>query len=356
MLTEEQKQETMRVLRQHMRRYPAMEPTDAVKLLYQNEFAGGHLIADEAGCVERLRQECEEVPAEAREAEPLGNGVVRLHLSGVNYQRMALNSVARCFIATAKLHRGDRNTFYEKLVLLERLAAAGETPFDETSLENYLQEYRASGCPPVSHSPAFREQYQPSYRVIGEGYLRLLPLVQAVDTLRAEQKTVVLALDGRCAAGKTTAAALLSALWDAPVVHMDDFFLPPALRTPERFAQPGGNVHYERFLKEVIPGLKAHTSFEYQTFDCSSLRYSGRVSIAPSSVTIVEGAYSLHPSFGKYADITVFFDVEPEEQMRRIEKRNGGEMAKMFRERWIPLEEQYLAEFGLTQKVDYRIA
>ena len=41
MLTEEQKQETMRVLRQHMRRYPAMEPTDAVKLLYQNEFAGG---------------------------------------------------------------------------------------------------------------------------------------------------------------------------------------------------------------------------------------------------------------------------------------------------------------------------
>ena len=42
---------------------------------------------------------------------------------------------------------------------------------------------------------------------------------------------------------------------------MDDFFLPPALRTPERRSEPGGNVHYERFLTEVLPNLRSEDLF-----------------------------------------------------------------------------------------------
>ena len=33
-------------LQDHGTRYPQMEPRDAVKLAYQSEFAGGHLIRD----------------------------------------------------------------------------------------------------------------------------------------------------------------------------------------------------------------------------------------------------------------------------------------------------------------------
>ena len=51
---------------------------------------------------------------------------------------------------------------------------------------------------------------------------------------------VVIALDGRAASGKSTAAAILSEALGAGVVAMDDFFLPPELRTPERLSQPGG--------------------------------------------------------------------------------------------------------------------
>ena len=32
------------ILKIHVKRYPLMQPTDAVKLIYQNEFGGGHLI------------------------------------------------------------------------------------------------------------------------------------------------------------------------------------------------------------------------------------------------------------------------------------------------------------------------
>ena len=36
-------EELERILREHAERYPLMQPTDAVKLIYQNEFGGGHL-------------------------------------------------------------------------------------------------------------------------------------------------------------------------------------------------------------------------------------------------------------------------------------------------------------------------
>ena len=81
----------------------------------------------------------------------------------------------------------------------------------------------------------------------------------------------IIAIDGRCAAGKTTLAARLAKELGGDVIHMDDFFLPPALRTQERRSEPGGNVHYERFLTEVIPKLASGQAFSYQRFDCSRM-------------------------------------------------------------------------------------
>ena len=50
-----------KILLNHAGRYPLMEPTDAVKLIYQNEFGGGHLIRDVDSCLNYLRQEYESV-------------------------------------------------------------------------------------------------------------------------------------------------------------------------------------------------------------------------------------------------------------------------------------------------------
>ena len=73
---------------------------------------------------------------------------------------------------------------------------------------------------------------------------------------QAKDGVSVIALDGRAAAGKSTLAAALAETLQAAVIHMDDFFLPPALRTPQRLDRPGGNIHYERFAEEVLPRLR----------------------------------------------------------------------------------------------------
>ena len=48
-------------------------------------------------------------------------------------------------------------------------------------------------------------------------------LLQRIRALAATQPRVLVAIDGRCAAGKTTLAASLQAQLECNVFHMDDF-------------------------------------------------------------------------------------------------------------------------------------
>ena len=168
----------------------------------------------------------------------------------------------------------------------------------------------------------------------------------------APDEPFILTIDGRAASGKSTLAQQLSELLDADVIHMDDFFLPPALRTKERLSEPGGNVHYERFAEEVLPYLKSPAAFSYRIFDCSRMDYEGERFIGNKTIRIVEGSYSHHPKFGRYADLFVFSDVDTEEQMRRICLRNGAEKARMFAEKWIPMEERYFTDCDVKKSAD----
>ena len=183
----------------------------------------------------------------------------------------------------------------------------------------------------------------------------LLPILEAIARNTTSSPICVIAIDGRAASGKSTLAKRLQTILDADIVQMDDFFLPPELRTEERFHTPGGNVHHERFLDEVIANITKPEPFTYRIFDCSQMALNGEKRIASRPFRIVEGSYSCHPAFGRYADVTVALQVEPEEQMRRILARNGAEMAEQFRKRWIPLEEAYLNHFSIVEKADLRI-
>lgn len=335
------------VLLAHFARYPAMTAQDAVKLLYQATFGPGHLIADPAVAARRLSEEraaCAKTDAPA--FEPIGGGFCRLHLGAMELESVPDELLNRMFLLSAE-KTGDMEIFSARLAELEVLAAEGKTPFSAAALAEYLASYRAEGCPMVSHSQVYREAYAPAYRVVREEFARLLPLLQRMSAIGGG----VIAIDGRAVSGKSTLAELLSRLLQAPVVHMDDFFLPPEKRTAERLAEPGGNVDYERFADEVLPGLKTG-DFSYGVFDCSVMRVTEQATVPAASWRIVEGSYSHHPFFGDYADLRVFLSVDPNEQLRRIVLRNGDEMAELFKTRWIPMEEHYFDSFRVRSKAD----
>lgn len=183
----------------------------------------------------------------------------------------------------------------------------------------------------------------------------ILSAVSSLPEKYPKNKNIyVIAIDGRCAAGKTTLAAHLQKQLDCPVVHMDHFFLRPGQRTPERLARPGENVDYERFLQEVAAPLKAGVSFSYRPYDCHKQELTRPVRIAPKRLVIVEGSYSCHPKLWELYDLRIFLSVEKEEQLTRIRERDGEAAAATFREKWIPMEEMYFSAYRIPERCDLR--
>lgn len=166
------------------------------------------------------------------------------------------------------------------------------------------------------------------------------------------KRPYIIAIDGRCAAGKTTFARKMGILLQCPVIQMDHFFLQRHQRTEDRLAEPGGNVDRERFQDEVVNPLVAGETFSYRIFDCRKMELGEWVEVESAPVVIVEGAYSCHPAFQRYWDLKIFLDIDSEEQIRRIQKRNGEEKLSMFRKRWIPMEEAYFSAFNIKENSD----
>lgn len=238
----------------------------------------------------------------------------------------------------------------ENLETLKALARNGAFGFSVRALEDYLEGYLPAGCPPVSHSEAYREAYAPAYRVVRRDCLSHAPAGEGLGILRevlggrlAQGGRTVVAIDGRCASGKTTLAAALAAEHGGAVIHMDDFFLRPEQRTAARYQEPGGNVDRERFLEEVLLPLRRGERVAYRPFDCGTQRLAPPRVVEDRPLVVVEGSYSCHPELADHYDLRVFLTVGPEEQMARIVAREGTAYARTFREKWIPLEERYFS-------------
>jgi uridine kinase len=130
--------------------------------------------------------------------------------------------------------------------------------------------------------------------------------------------SAIIAIEGGSASGKTTLAKILSEVYDCNVFHMDDFFLRPEQRTPDRYAEVGGNVDRERFLDEVLKPTRENKTVEYRRFDCSTQVLETAVKIEPKALTVIEGAYSMHTELSSYYDLSVFMDISSEYQRERI--------------------------------------
>lgn len=173
----------------------------------------------------------------------------------------------------------------------------------------------------------------------------------------SKMRSVLLAIDGRCGSGKTTLAEMIAQRYGASVIHMDDFFLRQEQRTPERLAEPGGNVDRERFRRDVLfPIREGKEQFEYHRYDCTRQELGETVHIIKSPLIVIEGAYSCHPYFGDIYDIRIFMDVDPAEQQERILARNGREMLSRFISEWIPKEELYFRTFRIKEKCSICLA
>lgn len=340
-------------LMQQLAMHPSIQAQDLVKLCYQVAYGAEHLLSDLHAARNYLEKEY--ALTEANDIalyEAISDDVCRVNLAAWKFKNLPPEWLFQMFAASSDRKGGSKELFFDSLQAAENIVKQGHTGISQKDWQTYVTEYKKIGMPAVHHSTQYREHETPAYRIVNAKYIRLFPLLEQAAKRVHNNKVCVIAMDGRAASGKSTMAGQLKMILGASVIRMDDFFLPLELRTEERLQTPGGNVHYERFAKEVLPYLSLPQPFSYRKFDCGNMDYDGECIIEPTRYRIVEGSYSCHPQFGDYADLTVFSDASPEEQLRRILRRNGEEMAETFRKKWIPLEENYFEFYHISQKAD----
>ncbi len=336
--------------------HPAMEVQDMVKLCYQGAWGPAHLLTSLDQAEKYFQREYSAAPVGSGElCEAISDRYCRINLGAWKKMELPPQWLFNLFAASAGDNDRDSSLLLEYLETAERLVMEGKTPLKPGQWKRYLADYRASGMPAVHHSSGYRQAEQPSYRLVSCQAARLIPVLLKLREIMDDRSMYIVAIDGRAASGKSTSAELLKAALQGQVIHMDDFFLPKELRTDERLAQPGGNIHYERFAAQVLQSIGQPGELTYDKFDCGIMDYVGQVTVPASRFIIVEGAYSCHPCFGDYADLTVFSDVTEDEQARRIISRNGEKMAEMFKNRWIPMEEKYFSAFDIINRADVKI-
>ncbi len=346
-------EETEKVLLRHAARYPRMQPQDAVKLLYQSEFGAGHLLSNPAESLLRLRQESQAMagqPGTAPLFEEIGGGFCRLNLQPAGAEEAVVPAIHRIFAAGAKQPCGTTQGLEAKLLLLQQLTQRGGMPFSAAQLADYLETYRRQGLPMVSHSKEYHAAYHPAYRVVPGAYAQSFALISAIEDRLSQNLPLTLAIDGLCGSGKTTFATLLAGLYDCNIIEMDHFFLPAEKRTPQRLAQPGGNIDYERFKQQVARHLGSGRPFSYQVFDCGVMNLVGTRQVQSKALTICEGSYSHHPHFGQPYNLKVFMTCAEEVQKKRLMERAGAELYKRFIDEWIPLEQAYFTACRIKEK------
>lgn len=177
-------------------------------------------------------------------------------------------------------------------------------------------------------------------------------IIEIIQKTKNTQGKIVIAIDGRCGAGKTTLGNYLSKVLDANLFHMDDYFLRPIQRTKERYEEAGGNVDRERFKEEI--GNKLHTDEDiiYTPFDCKRMSLTSPIHVKQKRITIVEGSYSLHPYLRDLYDISIFMTISESLRMERIQKRNPDKVDD-FINQWIPFEEKYFLTYEIEDICDY---
>lgn len=346
---------------------------DMVKLIFQSEFGGGHLISNEDESLGFLKYEINGIIKGSNDEdkvflddesidlfEYIGNKLYRLNLVPALERGLSPTTINKFFVHSANTVKGSPEQFEAKLDMFLALCHQDLLPYDLQEVKDYLNEYKIEGYKPVSHTDSYRTLYKPAYRIVSENFKIYYEVFSNIDRLMSRgdggltniNDTILLAIDGMSASGKTSLSQLLDNIYDCNIFHMDDFFLPPELKTKERMLEVGGNVDYERFNNEVISGLNSENQFTYKKYNCQTDSLSEKIHVTPKKLNIIEGAYSMHNTLIENYDLKVYLSIDPKTQSERILNRNGKAMHNKFMELWIPLENEYFRKYDIKKLSD----
>lgn len=323
----------------HLKKYPHLTIQDKIKLIYQGSLGPSHYLSN-INKDDVIKHVTVEIRNNTKENvnenlyEFVSEKYLRINLLSLEKNNINLNSIIDSFVLSS-----NQSTYNEEDL---KANLANNLPFFE------YQDYNFK---PVHHSDLYNHLYNPHYLLINNQYLDLsLRIKQLVNYINKKPDHSIIALEGKCASGKTTITNAIKN--DYTIIHCDDFFLKQNLKTEKRLSEIGGNIDYELLsitLKEIKKAWEnKQSSITIKVFDCKEQKYYEK-EINLLSKVILEGVYSYHPYFQNLINGLAFVNLDDKTQMQRISKRP---LMYNFIHEWIPLENKYYNELDIASISD----
>lgn len=176
----------------------------------------------------------------------------------------------------------------------------------------------------------------------------LADVVRSRSARRGIDDPFVVAIDGRSGAGKSTLAAALAAAVGATIIEGDDFY---AGGTAEEWdgwspAEKADRCVDWRRQRPVLEAVRRGEEPTWLAYDWEA--FDGRLADEvrrrpPSSVVILEGAYSARPELADLVDLRVLLAVPEAQRRRQLLEREGDDYRDDWERRWSEAEDHYFA-------------
>jgi uridine kinase len=148
-----------------------------------------------------------------------------------------------------------------------------------------------------------------------------------IDAVGPARGFTFVGIGGRGGAGKSTLAGMVAG---AQVVSTDEFW-------------DGEGFDLTRLRAEVFEPLLAGAEARYAAWDWPARRPAGERIVSPAGIVVVEGVCALHRMFRDAYDVRVWVEAPYEVRLARGLARDGEDARATWVERWMPMEDRYVA-------------
>jgi len=160
-------------LRKQISSHPLLRSEDFLKLAYQAAYGGEHLVASRESAQAFFDAEYGSLKEAALPLyEDIGNGSVRVNFASWKKAKLPPEALFDLFLKSAAIHANGDRLFAKYLAAISKLVSLSEAPLSLKEWKGAVASYAKSGGGPVRHSGAYRQAYDPHYRVVRKALLK----------------------------------------------------------------------------------------------------------------------------------------------------------------------------------------
>lgn len=168
----------------NIERYPAMQPADVYKLVYQGTFGPAHLGADSLNMLTYLQNELAAVEADSNAFifEPVSPSQKYIRIN-LKYFKAVNGNIGKLVSTILKSSQSppDSALIAKHWIWIEQMVADNELPFEPAVFQAFSDSIKSRHYPVIHHSGQYMKAYQPAYRTIKKEFLDSLTDVPVVQ-------------------------------------------------------------------------------------------------------------------------------------------------------------------------------